>query len=307
MSESDEYVARHIELWIRSGFYRLEEIDEMVDGIIDDDCDVPALKALILPVWQRKLEAERSWPQTTDCDRLDGVFYQLHEVGICALSNAGYTMSDGFSDVAQAIHDAPSGHYHGFCFYHGQDVERVLESADLMIAFGSLDDDPQRSVQVGQCVVDALKSAGFEVCWDKTVEQRIQLRSFEWQRRLPRDLLEGQDSNYPGPIEPKGIPLWPIGLALVAASLAWLYYLVVYPLRTAAAGHGVDIQGSFSFVGALLMLGYGLVCFGPWYFRLRLRTPQMGGCRALDLVAMLGTVTLAYVLHDQLQSYVIGL
>ncbi|MFS2155754.1 hypothetical protein ACCD10_00190 [Pseudomonas sp. Pseusp122] len=185
MSESDEYVADSIKMWVWSGFYTLEEMDEMVDDIIDDDCDVPALKALILPEVQRKLEAERSWPQVTACDRLDEVFYHLHEDGICALSNAGYTMSDGFSDVAQAVHEAPTGHYHGYCFYHGQDVERAVEANDLMIAFGSLDDDPGRSLKVGQRVAEVLKNAGFDVHWDNTVEQRIQLPAFKWQRRSP--------------------------------------------------------------------------------------------------------------------------
>ncbi len=187
MADSNEYVADSIRTWVWSGFYTPEEMDEMVDDIIDDDCDVPALKALILPEWQRKLDAERDWPEVTACERLDAVFYDLHEEGICALSNAGYTLSDGFTEVAEAIHQAPNDHYHGFCFYHGQDVERAVEGEALLIAFGAIDDDPAQSLKVGHRLCSVLKAAGFEVFWNETVEQRVEIHNFNWQRRAPRD------------------------------------------------------------------------------------------------------------------------
>ncbi|WP_373271016.1 DUF6891 domain-containing protein [Pseudomonas syringae] len=106
---------------------------------------------------------------------------------MCALFNAGYTMSDGYSDVAEANHEAPEGHYHGYCFYHGQDVERVVEGGELMIAFGALDDDPAQSVGVGQTVCEALRAAGFQVTWNETDEQRIEIHAMKWQRRQEQD------------------------------------------------------------------------------------------------------------------------
>jgi ketopantoate reductase len=60
-----------------------------------------------------------------------------------------------------------------------------VQADDLMIAFGSLDDDPQRSLKVGQRVVEVLKNAGFDVHWENAIEQRIQLPAFKWQRRSP--------------------------------------------------------------------------------------------------------------------------
>ncbi|KPX34310.1 MULTISPECIES: DUF6891 domain-containing protein [Pseudomonas syringae group] len=187
MNEDEKYIADSIKTWVWSGFYSAEEMNEMLEDIIEDDCDVIALKALIPRELQFKFDTERFWPQVTDCDRLDSVFYALHEAGICALSNAGYTMSDGYSEVAQAIHEAPEGHYHGYCFYHGQDVERVVEGSELMIAFGSLDDDPVHGVKVGQTVCAALKTAGFQVAWNESDEQRIEIHAMKWQRRLAQD------------------------------------------------------------------------------------------------------------------------
>jgi hypothetical protein len=169
--------------WVWSGFYDPDDVREMMDDVLEPDCDVERLEAFIESEVQRKVAAESSWPAETDCDRLDSVFYDLHEEGICALSNAGYTMSDGYSDVAEAVANAPAGHYHGYCFYHGQDVERAVAGAGVMIAFGDLRDDSERSVVVGQRVAEVLKLAGFEVSWDGTVATRINLPSFDWKRR----------------------------------------------------------------------------------------------------------------------------
>lgn len=119
MTDSEQHVADSIAQWVWSGFYTRDDIEQMMDDIVDDDCDVDALRSLIGPRLREKQKAERSWPALTECDRLDKVFYDLHEQGICALANAGYTKSDGYSDVAEAVADAPDGHYTGYCFYHG--------------------------------------------------------------------------------------------------------------------------------------------------------------------------------------------
>lgn len=183
MTDDEQYVADSIDNWVRAGFYTHDDIEQMVDDIIEEDVDADEMKSLIGPKLRAKLREERSWPAVTDCDRLDQVFYALCEQGICALANAGYTMSDGYSDVSEAVADAPDGHYTGFCFYHGQDVERAIEGEGVMLAFGDLGDDAARSVQVGQVIVDALKLAGFQADWDGTTQTRINLPVFDWKRR----------------------------------------------------------------------------------------------------------------------------
>ena len=186
MSDDEQYVADSIDKWIWSGFYAHDDIGQMVDDIIGEDADAGELKSLIGPKLRAKLRDERSWPGVTDCDRLDQVFYQLHEQGICALANAGYTMSEGYCEVSEAVADAPDGHYTGFCFYHGQDVERAIEGEGVMLAFGDLADDRQRSIATGQVIAGALRQAGFQVEWDGTVGTRINLPEFDWKRRASR-------------------------------------------------------------------------------------------------------------------------
>ncbi|RYX93881.1 MAG: hypothetical protein EOO28_17080 [Comamonadaceae bacterium] len=183
MTDNELYIADRIRLWTWSGFHSPDQVREMIDDILEDDCDVFMLEGLVTGEFAKKREAERNWPETTDCDRLDNVFHALHEEGICALSNAGYTMSDGYSDVAEAVAEAPEGHYHGYCFYHGQDTERAVEGHGVMVAFGDLKDDPIRGVAVGQRVAGALRNAGFAVAWDGTDKSRINLPEIDWKRR----------------------------------------------------------------------------------------------------------------------------
>lgn len=185
MTETEQYVADCINAWVWSGFYAQDEIRDMMEDVLEADCDVKSLQAFLETQVQLKAAAELSWPAETDCDRLDKVFDDLHEAGICALANAGYTMSDGYSDVAEAVAQAPEGQYHGYCFYHEQDTERAIAGQGIMLAFGDLHDDPERDLAVARRIVDALTRAGFQVVWDGTNKTRIHLPSFDWKRRQP--------------------------------------------------------------------------------------------------------------------------
>ena len=88
-------MADSVSQWVWSGFYAHDDIGQMIDDIVDDDCDVDELKSLIGPRLGEKQTAERSWPGSTDCDRLDKVFYCLHE---CAIEGCGVMIA--FGDLA---------------------------------------------------------------------------------------------------------------------------------------------------------------------------------------------------------------
>jgi hypothetical protein len=183
VTESEEYVLGCIRQWVWSGFYSADQIESMIDDVLDDDCDAEMLRDCIAPEIAQKRAAEAEWPATTDCDRLDQVFQELGAQGICALGNAGYTMSDAHSEVSEVVASAPPGHYTAYCFYHGQDVERAIEGDGIMIAFGALNDDTAASIAAGEAVCDRLRREGFEVAWNGSPETRIGLPKFLWQRR----------------------------------------------------------------------------------------------------------------------------
>jgi len=116
MTDSEDYILNSIRIWVWSGYYDEHLVNEMLEDILEDDVDPVAMRAAIADQFKRKAIAEKSWPATTDCDRIDQVFQRLDAAGICAVQNAGYTMSDGYADVTEAV--AERGRtYHGYVFF----------------------------------------------------------------------------------------------------------------------------------------------------------------------------------------------
>src|SRR4051794_388332 len=91
-----------------SGFYDADEIVTSINETIfwQNEIDQHWLRAEIQKEFRRKRAEEETWPGTTVCDQLDQAFALLERQGILALQNAGYTQSDGISDVTQFYHDA---------------------------------------------------------------------------------------------------------------------------------------------------------------------------------------------------------
>ena len=177
---------------VRSGFYPKEILMEMfceemyAPGELDPDEVSWALDAEF-----QKVSAEQAnWPDVTDCDRLDIVFSALNERGIAALQNAGYMQDDGYDEVWEAYPDAADDeHTIGYCFYHGQDMERAVRGGGLFLAFGPVEpkDMATKGPAVGRIIQQELEKVGFQVKWDGTFDQRILVPSFDWKRRLVDD------------------------------------------------------------------------------------------------------------------------
>jgi len=183
MSETDDYVLGCIKTWVWSGFYGPDDIQEMIGDVLEHDADEAMLRASAVSELAAKVTAEKTWPRVTDCDLLDAVFAELDRGGVIALQNAGYTMSDGYSDVSEQLAERNRDQVKGYCFYHGQDLERAVAGDGLMLAFGNLDAEPAGKCAVGELVAVALRKAGFEVDWNGDPEKRIHLPRINWKRR----------------------------------------------------------------------------------------------------------------------------
>jgi hypothetical protein len=186
MSDTEQYIRDSIKTHVWSGFYDQADTEQMVEDILEDGVDAAEMQRFIVSEFARKASAEKSWPAQTDCDRLDQVFDALEASGIVALQNAGYTMSDGRSDVGEALNERGFDKYHGYCFYHGQDVERAVNGGGLMLAFGDIEADPTKKKEVGNEICAALAKAGFKTEWNGDPETRINILVIDWKRRTPR-------------------------------------------------------------------------------------------------------------------------
>lgn len=152
-----------------------------------DEAVCSEFRGLVDDLFVEQREREASWSEPTSNDALDMAFMELDALGIVALQNAGYTMSDGWSDaneVASGMDPAPRG----ATFYHGQDLERGVAGEGLQLAFGAYGAEPNdhdaASVAIAREVCTILAKHGLQSEWDETVNQRIRILPFEWKRRL---------------------------------------------------------------------------------------------------------------------------
>ncbi|RKZ45143.1 MAG: hypothetical protein DRR16_29385 [Candidatus Parabeggiatoa sp. nov. 3] len=184
MNDTDKSILDTIKMWIWSGFYDRDEVNEMIDDILEDDCDEAFLRSAIGLEFDKKSLAEASWPEETDCDRLDRAFESLNSNGIIALHNAGYTLSDGITGVSEVLDKIGSDCISGYCFYHGQDVKSAVAGGGLMIAFGDLGDDKPKKAEIGATVRKMLEKHGFNVEWNGDTETRLNIPELDWKRKL---------------------------------------------------------------------------------------------------------------------------
>ena len=180
-------IRRHV--W--AGAYDAEEIATIVGeeffppGKADNDW----LRTRIEEAFRPKRAEEATWPAVTDCDRLDRVFKGLEAQGIIVEQDAGLTKSDGLEIVTEAYEDAEAegegASIIGYCYYHGQDLERVMKTGDLWLAFGDFHGDNERRAEIGRRIKRALEDGGFTVTWSGSVGERLLVSGLRWQRRSP--------------------------------------------------------------------------------------------------------------------------
>jgi hypothetical protein len=183
MSDVNTHILNAIKTWVWSGFYSESDVQQMIGDSLDKGADEAQLRASVAPEFASKAATEPTWPETTDCDRLDQAFAELNERGIIALQNAGYTMSDGRYEVGLVLRTRGRKGVNGYCFYHGQDLERAVTGGGLWLAFGDFDNDRDSKIEIGRSVRRILEQLGFSIDWSNDAETRIYIPEFDWKRR----------------------------------------------------------------------------------------------------------------------------
>lgn len=183
MNEYEEDIADEIRIRVWSGFASLSDVLTMIEDCDESEVDRRMLAEFAKSEFQAKRDAEAVWPPVTDCTRLDAAFEALNDLDIIALHYAGYTMSDGFSHVAEVLADSDRRKVKGYCFYHAQDVARAVDGYGLMLAYGDIADTAKGKRAIGELVKAELERQGFVVEWDGDEEKRINLPEIVWQRR----------------------------------------------------------------------------------------------------------------------------
>ena len=196
-SEAEHHIRGELTVLVRGGFQTIDEIHEWLSEAIEDELGEEDAELLLELKGEadalRKALANEAlrWTKPTRNDALEEAFAELAARGILAMENAGYTQSDGWSDVNDAASRlaAEGKAPRGGAFYHGQDLARAIDGHGLYITFGAYEEDDTladtKSVEVGEQIAAVLRAHGFAVAWDGSVASRIHTGPFPW-RRSPR-------------------------------------------------------------------------------------------------------------------------
>lgn len=179
--------------YIKAGFLSNDEILEYCMEYIEEDypdeCDNITEDDFLEIIEMLRKKFQNAGNQENFL-KLDLAFTSLMKQGIVALHYVGYTQSEGFEDcneVATELHEKGEKVV-GCCFYTEQDLGHILhgDSTLLCFSFGNYFKTPTAK-EVGQIIVDELKTVGFCVQWDGNTETKIGIKNFKWDKYYSDD------------------------------------------------------------------------------------------------------------------------
>jgi len=183
-----EDIDEHIQREVATGFYRPDEILQSAIEVFAGDLPDAVLaeharRSLDEALAARAAEQE-SWPETTDCDRLDSAFAALERGGIVMRQNFSCCGTCGSSEIWDEVKvfEAAGGRAYGYAFYHQQDTERAAEGGGIFLNYGACEDGEEPAIATGRAIVAELERHGLETDWDGTWDKRIGVK-LDWKRR----------------------------------------------------------------------------------------------------------------------------
>ncbi|MBR5503094.1 MAG: hypothetical protein IKV87_01410 [Methanobrevibacter sp.] len=178
-----EEISLEIQLLLEIGFYNDEEILEIIDDEFIEE-DIP--KERLLEIFSNvKNDFEFPSKDSDDFLNLKNAFLNLsknHQ--ILTIHNAGYDIEEGIQDSFELFTHLRNNKYEveGFCFYSFEDIEMAIGENSLDIAFGDFEYDEEKGLEIAKTVRDELVSNGFNINWNETIDERIGIKDFNWQK-----------------------------------------------------------------------------------------------------------------------------
>ncbi|MGL6073502.1 MAG: DUF6891 domain-containing protein [Fimbriiglobus sp.] len=185
MANIEKEACEVINQYVRFGFYSATEVTRIVaEDVLDGQLPKKRVRDLVKEEVQKQQAKQASWPAVTGCDRLDRAFAALLKANILAIHNAGYTPSDCITEMSQQYADAggKKSRIIGYCFYHLQDLQYALKHHSLGLAFGAIDGDTRRGLEVGEQIRATLEAEGLKVLWNGSIDEKMEI-PFRWRRR----------------------------------------------------------------------------------------------------------------------------
>ena len=188
----EDEINGYIQRDIAAGFRPESEIIEGVIELLSDDYDEaqlrPAVERQMRESLDAHLNAQKTWPETTDCDRLDQAFASLEATGILCRQDYSCCGTCGAGEIWDEMEtmDKSGEAVRGYAFYHQQDTESAAEGHGLYLNYGSLEKGERALIAIAHEICNGLRAFGLTVDWDGDSARRIFVK-LDWKkRRAPR-------------------------------------------------------------------------------------------------------------------------
>lgn len=161
------------EVLAKSGFFSSEEIIEILeDQFIEEDIDFSGENISLNDFANENFS------------KLENAFNLLSAEGIVAIHNCGFDIEEGVADAFELFVHLTNNKFKpwGFCFYTFDDVEEAIWDNKLKITFGDYENDEAKALEIGKIVAKYLKDESFEINWDETVNNQIEINPFNWDK-----------------------------------------------------------------------------------------------------------------------------
>lgn len=173
---------------VRQGF---ESVHEVVDnakiyayerlGRDDLTSDIQRLTAELLIAHRAE---QAGWENTTDCDRLDQAFAALEQRGIVARQNFSCCNHCGFTEIWNEVDETEKSRpVDGYAFYSIQSTKHVIETGQLLMAYGCIEEEADALQRVAELVVEELRRVDLSASWGGTASHPILVSDLVWCRR----------------------------------------------------------------------------------------------------------------------------
>ena len=161
------------DLLTKSGFFSVDDTLEILeDQFIDEEIDFS------------EIEISSNDFSNENFSKLENAFAGLAGENIVAIHNCGYDIEEGVADAFELFVHLNNNKFmaEGFCFYTFEDVEEAIEEAKLKITFGDFENDEDKALEIGKTVSKYLKDENFEIVWDETINNQIEINPFKWDK-----------------------------------------------------------------------------------------------------------------------------
>ncbi len=179
---------RFIRSRIREGFESVHDIVENATHYALEEHGredlQPSIKQLVAELLAEHHAEQAGWEPSTDCDRLDEAFANLNGAGIVARQDFSCCNNCGFTEIWDEI-DAEEKHrpVDGYVFFHLQCTERAIQTGQLLLAYGCVEENEAAFQRVADRIVAELRKVGLDAKWEGTAGHPIAVNGIVWQKR----------------------------------------------------------------------------------------------------------------------------